>query len=182
MFKERGFILGLVTATLLLAMPLSRLYGQSKSFGATFSFSGFALSYEHDLKRYNSFVEASLKAETAELFLYRTVFPGISGSVTWNIPLKDWISSDGNRIVFFAGPGLVAGYGQDYKMPPGVFFGLKGRVGLECNFSRRVVISAFLSPILGSHIEYHSEHIIMRTYRNGIIWALSPEVGVKYRF
>lgn len=182
MYKGRGFILGLLTATLLLTMPLSQLYGQPKSFGATFSFSGFALSYEHALDRYNSFVEASLKAETAELFLYRTVFPGISGSVTWNIPVKEWISSDGNRLVFFAGPGLVSGYGQDYKMPAGMFFGLKGRVGIECNFSRNVIISAFLSPILGSHIEFHRDHLIMRNYRNGIIWALSPEVGVKYRF
>lgn len=181
MYKWRGFILGLMTATLLLIMPLSS-YAQPKSLGVTFSFSGFALNYGHALNRCNSFIEASIKAETAEIFLYRASSPGISGSVTWNIPLKEWMSVDGNILTFFAGPGLVAGYGQDYKMPAGVFFGLMGRVGIECNFSRHVVISAFLSPVLGSHVEFHRDHLTMRAYRNGILWALSPEVGVKYRF
>lgn len=181
MYKWRGFIHGLVTATFLMAMS-HNLYAQPKSVGATFSFSGFSLSYEHALNRNSSFVEASLKAETAEIFLYRASIPGISGSVTWNIPLKEWDSADGNRLTFFAGPGLVAGYGQDYKMPAGVFFGLKGRVGVECDFSRNVIISAFLSPVLGSYVEFYRDHLIMRMYRNGILCALSPEVGVKYRF
>ena len=139
MCKRNGFILGLLAATFFLTMSSSVSYARPKSLGATFSFTGFALSYEHELERYNSFIEASLKAETAELFLYRADLPGVSGTVTWNIKVKEWLSAEGNRLTFFAGPGIIAGYGYDYKMPQGVFFGLKGRIGIECSFYRNGV-------------------------------------------
>lgn len=182
MCKRNGFILGLLAATFFLTMSSSVSYARPKSLGATFSFTGFALSYEHELERYNSFIEASLKAETSELFLYRADLPGVSGTVTWNIQVKEWLSAEGNRLTFFAGPGIIAGYGYDYKMPQGVFFGLKGRIGIECNFYRNVVISAFVSPVIGSHVEMYNDHLMMRYYRQGIAYALVPEIGIKYRF
>ena len=155
---------------------------QPKSFGATFSFTGFALSYEHRLNDMGSFIETSVKAEMSEIFLYRTGVPGVSGSITWNFHLKEWKSSEGNRLAFIAGPGLAIGYSNDYNLPYGAFFGLKGRIGVECNFARNIVISACFSPVIGSHIVFYNDHLTMRHYKNGLIYCLIPDIGIKYRF
>ena len=183
MSKDSGSILRtLLVMVSALFMSHAISSAQPKSLGATFSFTGFAVSYEHELSEKDSFIETSIKAETSEIFLYRANLPGVSGSITWNFPINEWESGEGNEITFFAGPGVVLGCGQDYNMPYGAFFGLKGRVGLECNFARNVVISAFLSPIIGSHIEFYSDHLTMRYYKNGLMYSLVPEVGIKYRF
>ena len=183
MSKDSGSILRpllVVVSALFMSHAISS--AQPKSLGATFSFTGFAVSYEHELSDRNSFIEASIKAETSEIFLYRTNIPGISGSISWNFPISQWESEEGNKLTFFAGPGIVGGCGHDYKMPYGVFFGLKGRVGVECNFAGNVVISAFLSPLIGSHIVFYNDHLTMRYYKNGLMCSLVPEIGLKYRF
>lgn len=183
MSKDSGSILRMLfVLASAFFMSHAALSAQPKSIGATFSFTGFAVSYEHELSGRNSFVEASVKAETSEMFLYRSEVPGISGSVTWNFPLKEWKSEEGNKLTFFAGPGLTAGCNNDYMQPYGVFFGLKGRIGVECNFARNFVISAFFSPTIGSHIEFFSDHLTMKYYRNGLIYSLVPEIGIKHRF
>lgn len=183
MSKDSGSILRLLVVVVsAFIMSHTVISAQPKSFGATFSFTGLALSYEHDLSNTDSFIEASFKAETSEVFLYRTGVPGLSGSVTWNIPLKEWESDEGNRVTFFAGPGLTVGCGNDYNLPYGAFFGLKGRIGVECNFVRNIVISASVSPIIGSHIVFYSDHLTMRYYKNGLLYSLIPEIGIKYRF
>ena len=165
-----------------LIVSYTALNAQPKSVGATFSFTGIAFSYEHELNGKGSFIEASVKAETSEVFLYRTNLPGVSGSITWNFPIKEWQSDEGNKLTFFAGPGLTAGCGKDYNLPHGVFFGMKGRIGVECNFARNVVISASFSPVIGSHIVFYSDHLTMRSYKNGLIYSVIPDFGIKYRF
>lgn len=183
MFKDSGSILRLlfvVVSAFLVSHTVTS--AQPKSFGATFSFTGFALSYEHELSNIESFIEASFKAETSEIFLYKTGVPGVSCSIIWNIPLKTWKSGEGNKLTFFAGSGITVGCGNDYDLPYGVFFGLKGRVGVECNFARNVVISASVSPVIGSHIVFYNDHLTMRYYKNGLLYSLIPEIGIKYRF
>ncbi len=183
MSKDCGSILRLLTVVMsTFFMSHTFLSAQPKSLGATFSFTGFAISYEHELNRGESFIETSIKAETSEVFLYRSETPGISGSITWNFPVSEWESEEGNKLPFFAGPGITAGCNRDYRLPIGAFFGLKGRVGVECNFSRNVVISAFISPVIGSHVVFYSDHLTMRYYKNGLIYGLTPEIGIKYRF
>lgn len=183
MSKDRGSILRLLFVVMsAFLVPHTATSAQPKSFGATFSFTGFALSYEHQLSDMGSFIETSLKAEMSEVFLYRTGTPGISGSVTWNFPLKEWKSNEGNMMTLIAGPGLAVGYSNDYKLPHGAFFGLKGKIGIECNFARNVVISACFSPVIGSHILFYRDHLTMRHYRNGLIYSLVPDIGIKYRF
>ena len=157
-------------------------YSQPKSAGATFSYTGLGLCYEHDFSEHDSFMEIQLKTELPEYLEGRKGYPGISASVVWNIIIKEWKSSEGNTLRFFAGPGAIAGYGADFKKPDGVFYGLKGRVGGECLFSRNVQISVSLSPIVGSHIHRHGEHFSMKHYRNGVIYGLVPEIGIKYSF
>ena len=127
-------------------------------------------------------MEMALAADVSEAFLYRTTYPGVSLSVTWNQIFSSWELKDGTKMSLFAGPGIAAGYGKDYKTGHGYFFGLKGRAGVECQFERRITISACISPILGMHVIPHSEYLSLKYYRNGLLYSLVPEIGIKYRF
>ena len=70
MSKDSGSILRMLfVLASAFFMSHAALSAQPKSIGATFSFTGFAVSYEHELSGRNSFVEASVKAETSEMFL-----------------------------------------------------------------------------------------------------------------
>jgi len=155
---------------------------QSKSLGAVFSFTGLALEYEHYFGTDNSFIGVSLKAEMPETFIGRKEFPGVSSSFVWNISIKEWPSSEGNTIRFFAGPGISIGYVPDFKSGYGVFIGLKGRVGLECDFIRDATISLSMSPVVGSHVIFDGNSSSMKFYRNGLLYTIVPEVGIKHRF
>ena len=192
MYKKgtrRGFFL---TVTLLmLSSGMSSLYARSKAIGATFSYTGVAVSYEHTTKKDNSYLDLSLKAEFSEFTSGRSSYPGISTSLTWNSILKDWTTSEGNTVSIFAGPGVVAGYGKDYsnskkttsgESSDGVFFGIMGKIGVECRFIRRVNLTASISPVIGSHLIYNNGLVTMKWYRNGLYYALVPEIGIKYRF
>ena len=159
----------------------SHAYAQPKSMGTSYSFSGMALSYEHYLSN-DSFAEISLKGETGEMFMGRTEIPGVSASFTWNMKIYDWTSRNGNTVSIFAGPGLTAGWCEDLKKPSGGFIGLKGRVGGECSFNRKVIISVSVSPVIGTHAVLLEDSIRMTYYRNGLLGAVIPEIGIKYRF
>lgn len=177
--RFKGFILR--TAALVSAIVLSHAaQGQSKAIGANFSFTGIGISYEHYLE--DKFIEVSLKSETSEMFLYRNDVPGFSAGVTWNFILKEWISYNGNRMSFFAGPGVTAGYACDFNSIGGVFCGLKGRAGIECSFSRNIILSASITPIIGAHLKNDALYMTMKPYWNGLIYTLLPEIGIKYGF
>lgn len=181
MFKKArsGICLAALTALLLSSVSMR---AQSKSIGGSFSFTGISFSYEHRLPKDNSFIAVELKAENNEMEFGRSNHPGVSASATWNVVIKEWMSSENNAISLFAGPGAIIGYGADFKTADGAFFGLKGRVGIECSFSRNVIISACMTPILGSHITISNDSMRMTYYKNGLLYALVPEIGVKYRF
>lgn len=170
----------LVTAGSFMALPSA--HAQPKALGASFSFACSGIVYEHYQKSSSSFLEIALKAQTSEMFAGRSQYPGISSSLTWNIVLKEWLSSEGNPIRIFAGPGVIVGYGKDFEETNGLIFGLKGRVGAECSFTRNALISLSLSPILGSHVISYPDHNSMKYYKNGLMYSLIPEISIKYRF
>ena len=168
-----------VIATCLISQSVS---AQPKSVGAAFSFTGLSLTYEHDFHLYGAFLEIAMKAEMSEHILERSGHPGISAGVVWNILIRQWTSSEGNALRFFAGPGVAAGYTTEYKSVDGIFFGLKGRMGCECEFKRNMLISMSISPIIGSHVTMPQGDLSMKYYKNGLIYSLVPEIGIKYRF
>ena len=177
--RYRGFILR--TAALVSAIVISHAaQGQPKAVGANFSFTGIGITYEHFLE--DKFIEVSLKSETSEMFLYRSEVPGVSASATWNFTLKEWLSSNGNRMSLYAGTGIIGGYGCDFNSTDGIFCGLKGRAGIECSFSRNIILSASISPVIGAHLKYDALYLTMKPYWNGLIYSLLPEIGIKYGF
>ena len=96
--------------------------------------------------------------------------------------ISEKLSRNGNLIRFFAGPGIILGWGKDYLRSPGISFGLKGRVGAECEFERNITISVGLAPVIGLHLQHIDNYWDMRYSRSGIIAAALPEIGIKYRF
>lgn len=171
-----------ICISLLAATALTgEVAAQSKSLGSLWSFSGIGISYEHRTDN-DTFAEISLKAEMGEVYFGRANIPGCSAAFTWNIVFKSWQSKNGNRIDLFGGPGAIAGWANDYFEDTGVFFGMKGRIGVECTFSRKITISACLSPIIGSHAMLLDESVKMHFYRYGLMNALFPEIGIRYSF
>lgn len=160
---------------------ISVVHAQPKSIGTSYSFGGAGIVYEHTLS-HDSFAGLSLKAETAEMFMGRTGHPGISASFTWNLILKEWTSSDGNRLNLFAGPGLALGWAKDIRKGDGAVIGLTGRLGMECSFKRKVLISISISPIIGTHAEFLDDSIRMTHYLNGLASSSLPEIGIRYVF
>ena len=172
----------MLVALLVMAALPAGLRAQPKALGMSFSFNNIGVSYEHYGSE-GSFTEFALNAKFSEMFLGRQDTHGGDASFTWNINLGEFVSSEGNPVTFFAGPGAVIGWGADFKKIPGIYIGIKGRVGAECSFSkRRVTISAYAAPVLGAHIRNEDGSMKMGYYRNGLIYALIPEIGIKYRF
>lgn len=171
-----------LAATILAALFALNFAGaQPKSVGAAFSFSGASLSYEHRIAD-DCFANFSIKTEIGEYLMDRAECPGYSASFAWNIILDSRESRNGNRIDIYAGPGLTAGKSRDFKKPEGYFFGLMCRLGFECSFSRNVIISAGISPIIGSHMEILSDSIRMTCFVSGLLNGIMPEIGIRYRF
>lgn len=154
---------------------------QPKAAGTSYSFSSLGLTYEHTLNQ-ECFISADIKIETGAFFIDRKHRPGASVSVTGNFIIDTWTSRNGNTISAFAGPGVAAGMSYDFRKGDGYFFGLKGRLGIECLFDRKVSLSICLAPVLGMHMMQVEEHLEMKYYRNGLINAIIPEIGIKYLF
>lgn len=168
-----------MTSALFLAQ--STVNAQSKAIGVDFSVSSIGLSYEHYVES-GSFLTFDMYLDTDDLMWLRASHPGASASLIWNMVFAEKNSSLGNRISFFAGPGIMVGYVTDMNDIAGCAFGLKGRVGVECSFKRPVTLSASLSPLLGCHITSQNAEVKMKLYKSGLIQAIIPEIGIKYTF
>lgn len=162
-------------------MLIGECLAQPKSIGSVFSVSGVRLSYEQYIDS-ESFIDLSLKAECGELFFGNGIMPGLTASFTWNMYFSRFDSRNGNEIRLYAGPGLNLGWTNDLMRPIGMTFGLKGSLGVECEFDRKVTISASISPVIGSHMVFHEDFIDMRYYRIGLMGLLMPEAGIRYTF
>lgn len=171
-----------ILATLVaLCFAMGTSNAQSKAFGANFSITGAGFSYEHYVDN-NSFLSLNLCLDADDLMWLRATDPGASASLVWNMVFKEKTSVYGNKISFFAGPGIMTGYVTDLSNTAGAAFGLMGRVGLECRFQRPVMLSVSLSPILGCHITTEKEEVRMRLYKSGLLQFVIPEIGIKYAF
>ena len=106
----------------------------------------------------------------------------MSAAFTWNHIFAQAESRDGTPVKFFSGPGIAAGASKDFNGPRGLFIGLKGRVGAKFIYRRNVNISLSLSPILGIQLAKVDENFVTRTYRNGLLQTVVPEIGISYRF
>ncbi len=171
-----------VSMILFLLLSAAAVHAQPKAFSSVWSLSGIGLGYEHNIGP-DSFLQIDVKAETAELFRYRKFEPGATVSLSWNMIFGSRESRYGSLLNFYAGPGIILGWADDIKAPSGGLFGIKGRIGIECIYSRNVSISVSASPSLAMHLSVNEDNEFnLRTFRNGLIYGLLPEIGIKYCF
>lgn len=169
-----------ILSTLVLALAIcTEAHSQPKSVGTSFCFAGIGLTYEHATTD-DAYIRFQLRTETTDYFLTRFLTPGASAALSWNMPIGERISRNGNKIRFYAGPGLTGGLSSDLTALHGPFIGLVGRVAGECAFSRGITISVSLSPMLGVHLSRMNDYLTMRMFRNGLLYGLMPEIGISY--
>lgn len=173
----------ILSVMILAALCLSESYAQPRSAGISFSFGGIGVVYDTIIDK-NTFASFDARVETAQLFsgYSPSSIPGFSASFTWNLIFARHVSRNGNEVRFFAGPGITAGYAEDFGRRKGIVCGLKGRVGGECTFDRKISISISVAPIIGAHLSKGIEMTEMNLYRSGIFNSLLPEIMIKYAF
>lgn len=171
----------ILTIMIMTVLCLGNLSAQPKTVGISFCFSGIGVEYGHQVDM-NSFAEFQLKAETTHVFTSFAPYPGFSGSVFWNVIFARHLSRNGNEIRLYAGPGLSAGFSRDILTLEGPFFGLRGRIGGECTFSRGVALRVSLSPMIGMHLRSENKMMGMRLYKTGLLYSIMPEIGISYPF
>lgn len=176
--KRIGLILCVLIITTLFP---GEAFAQARSFGATFSYAGTGVEYVHSESE-RHFTRYQLRLETSSLFWTDRGRPGISVSAFWNTVFATYESRNGNKVRFYAGPGISAGFSEDLMGPPGMFIGLKGDIGAECYFSRGIAISLSLSPMFGGHFRRMDGMTHMRIYRAGLCYGFMPEAGIRYIF
>lgn len=178
---------GIIFAIIMLMAMASNAGAQGHSAGMTWSFSGIGISYERMIDD-DAFIRTGVQLEMAETFLGKRGETGVSFSVTRNSILAQTTSRNGNAILFHAGPGIMGGYCRDYQLrreqaAAGVAFGLEGRVGMTIVYERKVNISLCVAPVIGMHVTRDDEYNpVIRYYRYGLLKAIMPEIGIKYRF
>lgn len=161
---------------------------QKNTVGTLWGLSEIGISYGRVIKE-NTFLLTGIHLETGEAFAGRTKMPGAAASFTWNTIFARKESGNGNEIRFFAGPGAAVGYCKDIRLQKsehgllGAYFGLKGRLGMEIIYDRKININICVAPVLGLHIARDmSGNLLARYYRYGLLQTIMPEIGICYRF
>ena len=149
--------------------------------GAVFSFCRSGIEYGHTVND-RIFWNIGFGVEYGSTIFYKNQMnPGVSLDFGYNYVLKHWESESGEG-TFHAGPGVKAGYMTDRKGQAGMTLGLMGCVGLDFRFHLPVTLSVSVKPVLGLHLRNDDGNFSLGLYRNGLIFGLLPEVGVKYSF
>lgn len=154
---------------------------QKNTLGTSWSLSGIGVTYERNTSD-NTFAHVAVQAEMGEMFRGTTPYSGVSAAFTWNHVFAQIESVNGTPVRFFAGPGIAAGAGKDFNGPRGLFFGLKGCLGVQCIYKKGVNISVSIAPLLGIQLTRIDENFVTRAYRNGLLETFVPKIGISYRF
>ena len=167
----------------LIIMVAAPMYSSArpKAISSLWSIYGIGIGYEY-MTSDDVFIQIDLKTETSEMFLNRRFAMEAAASLTWNKIFAETSSAYGTQIRYFAGPGVTGGLARDMKADNGIVFGLKGRIGAELLFKRKVAISICLAPVIGMHISAKDGSANLRLYRTGLLYGVIPEIGLKYSF
>lgn len=117
---------------------------------------GVEASYQHQIQG-EDFIEATLGAYA---------FNTLDVSCTYNFMIEKPQWTDRGEWGFYAGPGAALGFGGNFHVAA------TGQVGLEYTFWFPLQLSFDLRPELG----------IWANSGVGFYWAITPTIGVRYRF
>lgn len=152
--------------------------------GVNLSYASLGVSADvfHDAKYFMSY---DLNADFFDYRHFGSLHPGCFAAVSWNYYFARLQSSEGNEIVFYAGPGIMAGYLSDRRKTAtynGCALGMSANVGVQCRFNRNFALSLNVSPVLGAHFSIKENNLRMHYYREGITNMFIPKIGLKYLF
>jgi len=170
-----------MTIMLLMTIVSGSLKAQTKAISTTWALNGIGIGYEIHTGD-ESFLQIDLTTEISEIYFTRSWNPGAVLSFSWNTYFAQTETIWGDMIRFYAGPGAALGWTPDIKAGSGAMFGVKGRIGAECTFERHASISLAIAPVLGMHLSSNGNAMNMRIFRNGLIYGVIPEIGIKYAF
>lgn len=172
----------LIAAIFIMTMAIPyEMYSQEHSIGTSWSFSGIGADYRHRTGR-DTFLWVQAKLEMTEIFQGNASVPGASASVSWNSMFAGSESASGSSIMFYAGPGITAGYCRDYGTGNGVFWGLQGRAGVQIAYDRNAEICIGIAPVIGMHLISDASKTSVKCYRYGLLQTIMPEISISYRF
>ncbi len=179
----RGFFISLFLAVSVFSNVLET-EARPRSAGASFSFNGSGIVYNHNVGK-QSFLEVSAVLDYPLVILSETHSPGIKARCIYNFCLGN-PSSD---LVWFAGPGLAAGYAHDSgtglmngPFKYGIIAGICANFGFEYSFDVPVSISLCISPVLASHFTSANNVVGMHLFTSGLLFSLTPQLNICYAF
>ncbi len=153
---------------------------QPKNAGGQISLNGVELSYQHSTGD-SVFVDVNAGIDFMDLLDGQTDTPGGKVRVTYNFIFfkKKYESGD---LSLYAGPGVLIGYIRN-KGIFGPVLGICGRFGLEFKFgSRPITFTADLMPALPAHMRSMGKYKSLDFFKDGLLYSLSPVLGIRYHF
>lgn len=171
----------IICSLILSMLPLAAFCGP-RSAGCVFGFDKASICWQQDLNNPRYFWEIGLDIHYAQNVFFNTGIPGFGANFSYNVVFasKDYASG---RLNWYGGPGFCAGYMHDYKKPSGIMAGLAGNFGFEYSFyDSPVTLSLSVTPTLAGHLRFGDKGPVFTTWEYGFWFALSPKVGIRYRF
>lgn len=179
-----GIIRSIFTAVLIFAAVGEMSAQKTAAVGVSLSYASVGVSADlfPDAKY---FLNIRLNTDFFDYRHFGGKYPGAYASVSWNYYFASAESSAGSRIVFYAGPGIVAGYLPDRRKAAvynGCAVGMSANLGVQCRFKRNFSLGLCTSPVLGAHFSIKDNNLRMHYYRDGLTNMFIPNIELKYMF
>ena len=169
-------------AVSILLMTDAGVVAQNRSVGGNFAYNEFSAMLRMPLEEKQS-VRISANLDMTNVISGKNLYPGASVEVLYLFSFARKQFDSGECMLFYAGPGINAGYVRNLNMRYGVMASLTGNVGFEYVFTVPVSLSVTLEPSLGLHFGSDADgNISMDFYKAGLLYSLCPQVGIKYLF
>lgn len=171
----------IICSLILSMLPLAAFCGP-RSAGCVFGFDKTSVCWQQDLNNPRYFWEFGLDIHYANNVFFNTGKPGFGANFSYNVVFAS-IDYASGKMNWYGGPGFCAGYMRDYKKPSGIIAGLSGNIGFEYGFcDSPVTLSLSVTPTLAAHLSLGEKGPVLTIWEYGFLFALSPKVGIRYRF
>ncbi len=134
-------------------------------------------TYDFALEENHNFQSVSIFMDMQGLNTGRVPYPGAMLRYDYHFTLLNR-----HRMLFYAGPGAVAGYVTDTDGRYGITLGLGGHVGMKYLFDRHIVLGIALHPVLGYNLNWENGQQRLNIYEAGLWRSVLPEVSLGYSF
>ena len=169
-------------AVSILLMTDAGVVAQNRSVGGNFAYNEFSAMLRMPLEEKQS-VRISANLDMTNVISGKNLYPGASVEVLYLFSFARKQFDSGECMLFYAGPGINAGYVRNFDGRYGVMAALSGHIGFEYVFNVPVSLSLSLEPALGIHVNRDRfGYVNTDLDRAGLAHSLLPHVGIMYHF